>query len=57
MDELDWVCHPMKSELNLPIGRMERLDFRDEGKRWDVALHFFQGVFGATHQTPPAWLL
>ena len=46
----------MKSELNFPIGRKQRLDFCDEGKRWDVALHLFQGVFGATNQTPPPWL-
>ena len=30
MDELDWVCHPMKSELNFPIGVRSPLNFAQE---------------------------
>jgi hypothetical protein len=51
MDELDWVCHPMKSELNFPIGTKVPLDFG--GKRWEVALHLFDGITSAKAQVPP----
>ena len=51
MDELDWVCHPMKSELNFPIGTRVPLDFG--AKRWEMALHLFDGVTSAKAQVPP----
>ena len=55
MDELDWVCHPMKSELNFPIGTKQPLDFGEtsDGKRWEVALHLFDGFTSAKTQVPP----
>ena len=55
MDELDWVCHPMKSELNFPIGNKVPLDFGEEsdGKRWAIALHLFDGISSAKSQVPP----
>ena len=58
MDELDWVCHPLKSELNFPIGPKAPLDFGVEadGKRWEVSLHLWGGIFGCATQSPPKWL-
>lgn len=57
MDELDWVCHPMRSELNFPIGLRKALDFttRDnaQGRRWEIPIHLWDALFSAPAQTPP----
>ena len=53
--ELDWITHPMKSELNFPIGDKTPLD-ADEltgvgwAERWEVPLHLWDGMFGQTMQ-------
>ena len=55
MDELDWVTNPMKSEMNFPIGSKSPLDLGqlDEGKRWEVPMHLWNGVFAAETQVLP----
>ena len=57
MDELDWVCHPMKSELNFPIGLRKALDFTTlnnaQGRRWEIPIHLWDALFSAPAQTPP----
>jgi ankyrin repeat protein len=55
MDELDWIVHPLKSELNFPIRHKVPLDFWD--KRWALPLHVMDAVFCAlTTQVPPGRL-
>ena len=58
MDELDWITNPMKSELNFPIGLKSPLDLGplEEGKRWEVPLHLWDGLFAAETQVPPTHL-
>ena len=58
MDELDFVCHPMHSELNFPIGDRNPLDFgiRAEGRRWQLPSHLWEGIFAAPTQSLPKWL-
>ena len=34
MDEVDWVLHPLKSELNFPVGERVELDMTSKGERW-----------------------
>lgn len=46
VDEVDLVLHPLKSELNFPIGDMQALDFTPE--RWELALHAIAALFGST---------
>jgi ankyrin repeat protein len=55
MDELDWVCHPMKSELNFPIGVRSPLNFAQEshGRRWELPMHLWDALFCAEDQVPP----
>ena len=43
MDEVDLLLHPLKSELNFPIGAKHPLDFTPE--RWDLAIHLIDAVF------------
>ena len=38
MDEVDLLLHPLKSELNFPIGKKHALDLSPQ--RWQCALHF-----------------
>ena len=47
MDEVDLVLHPLKSELNFPIGKKERLDFTDGGQRWQVPAVLFDALLFA----------
>jgi hypothetical protein len=35
LDEVDLILHPLKSELNFPIGEKFDLDGSDEGERWN----------------------
>ena len=43
MDEVDLLLHPLKSELNFPIGERQPLDFSPE--RWTCAIHALDAVF------------
>ncbi|KAH8046329.1 hypothetical protein JL720_16406 [Aureococcus anophagefferens] len=43
VDEVDLVLHPLKSELNFPIGDKVPLDFSPE--RWQLAIHMLDAVF------------
>ena len=36
MDEVDLILHPLKSELNFPVGARQNLDF--EPMRWQLAI-------------------
>lgn len=46
IDEVDVVLHPLKSELNFPIGRKEDLDFSPE--RWNYPTHLLDALFAAS---------
>merc|ERR1719502_662217 len=43
MDEVDLLLHPLKAELNFPIGTKHPLDFSPE--RWTCAIHALDAVF------------
>ena len=43
MDEVDLLLHPLKAELNFPIGDKSALDFSPE--RWTCAIHCLDAVF------------
>ena len=43
MDEVDLILHPLKSELNFPIGERHALDFSPE--RWTCAIHCLDALF------------
>ena len=50
LDEVDLLLHPLKSELNWPIGIKEPLDFTQSrtvgaGVRWEIAWHLFDAIF------------
>ena len=45
MDEVDLILHPMKSELNFPIGNKQELDFSPQ--RWQMPIHLLDGIFYA----------
>jgi hypothetical protein len=51
MDEVDLILHPLKSELNFPIGRKEPLDLTRnksaKGLRWEIPIHLLDAVFYA----------
>jgi hypothetical protein len=52
MDEVDLVLHPLKSELNFPLGRKEPLDLTQtqsgKGFRWEIPFHLLDALFYAT---------
>ena len=54
LDEVDMLLHPLKSELNWPIGEKLPLDFTlgvgDEGPglRWRIPFHLLDALFYAT---------
>ena len=39
------ILHPMKSELNFPIGDKQELDFSPQ--RWQMPIHLLDGIFFA----------
>jgi thiol-disulfide isomerase/thioredoxin len=41
LDEVDLILHPLKSELNFPIGEKFDLDGSEEGERWNLPVHLF----------------
>mmetsp|Transcript_28857 Transcript_28857/g.48961 ORF Transcript_28857/g.48961 Transcript_28857/m.48961 type:complete len:2411 (-) Transcript_28857:179-7411(-) len=43
MDEVDLILHPLKSELNFPVGPKKSLDF--EPLRWQLAIHTLDAFF------------
>ena len=45
MDEVDLILHPMKSELNFPVGHKQELDLSPQ--RWQMPIHLLDGVFYA----------
>ena len=52
LDEVDLLLHPLKSELNWPIGSKEPLDFTQSklgnGLRWDMQWHLLDAIFYAS---------
>ena len=52
IDEVDLILHPLKSELNFPIGRKEPLDLTlnksQKGLRWEIPLFLLDAVYYAT---------
>ena len=48
LDEVDLILHPLKSELNWPLGEKEALDFtQGDGLRWLIPFHLLDAVFYA----------
>ena len=51
LDEVDMILHPLKSELNWPIGPKDPLDFTTNcsvfGMRWLVPFHLLDAIFYA----------
>ncbi len=49
MDEVDIILHPLKSELNWPLGIKEPLDFTRSrssiGLRWQIPSHLLDAIF------------
>jgi hypothetical protein len=43
VDEVDLVLHPLKSELNFPIGTKQECDLSSE--RWQLPIHLLEGLF------------
>ena len=62
MDEVDLILHPLKSELNFPVGEKEPLDLTlpvvnkvsgtvaEYGLRWEIPFHLLDALFFATGQ-------
>ncbi len=55
LDEVDLLLHPLKSELNWPLGVKAPLDFTNSaagyGLRWDIPFHILDALFYATGHT------
>jgi hypothetical protein len=50
LDEVDLLLHPLKSELNWPLGLRAPLDLSlPHGWRWLLPAHLLDGVLQATH--------
>jgi hypothetical protein len=49
MDEVDIILHPLKSELNWPLGTKDPLDFTSSragvGLRWSIPSHLLDAIF------------
>ena len=43
--QVDLILHPLKSELNFPIGDKFDLDGAEEGERWTLPIHLFDAIF------------
>ena len=46
MDEVDVLLHPLKSELNFPIGQKDPIDMA--GYRWELPIHLIDALFHHT---------
>jgi Ca2+-binding EF-hand superfamily protein len=45
LDEVDWILHPLKSELNWPLGTREPLDLTyPVGLRWQLPWHMCDAI-------------
>lgn len=42
MDEVDVLLHPLKSELNFPIGHKQPIDL--SGHRWELPIHILDAI-------------
>eukprot|EP01060_Flectonema_neradi_P040006 TRINITY_DN8997_c1_g1_i1.p1 TRINITY_DN8997_c1_g1~~TRINITY_DN8997_c1_g1_i1.p1 ORF type:complete len:4144 (+),score=716.08 TRINITY_DN8997_c1_g1_i1:58-12489(+) len=49
LDEVDVLLHPLRSELNFPIGNKHAIDLA--GQRWDLPMFIIDAVFGAVNGT------
>ena len=47
LDEVDLILHPLKSELNFPIGDKFDLDGSEDGIRWGLPIHLMDALFFA----------
>mmetsp|Transcript_21594 Transcript_21594/g.31811 ORF Transcript_21594/g.31811 Transcript_21594/m.31811 type:complete len:2705 (-) Transcript_21594:384-8498(-) len=45
LDEVDLILHPLKSELNFPVGEKFDLDGSEKGERWSLPIHIFDALF------------
>jgi hypothetical protein len=50
LDEVDLILHPLKSELNFPIGDKFDLDGSDGGERWSLPIHLLDAIFYTSTQ-------
>ena len=52
MDEVDLILHPLKSELNWPLGMKEPLDFTrsraGNGLRWNLPAHLYDAILSCS---------
>jgi hypothetical protein len=52
LDEVDMILHPLKSELNWPLGLKTPLDFTfgldEAGLRWEIPYHLLDAIFYVT---------
>jgi hypothetical protein len=52
MDEVDVILHPLRSELNYPVGPKEPLDFTDnkigKGLRWELPYYLLDPILYVT---------
>ena len=54
LDEVDLILHPLKSELNWPLGKRKPLDFG--ATRWAVPFHLLDALFFCSNGVvPDAW--
>ena len=47
LDEVDLILHPLKSELNFPLGEKVDLDCSEAGERWSLPIHIMDAIFFA----------
>eukprot|EP00457_Paulinella_chromatophora_P000019 gb/GEZN01000019.1/.p1 GENE.gb/GEZN01000019.1/~~gb/GEZN01000019.1/.p1 ORF type:complete len:4425 (-),score=920.40 gb/GEZN01000019.1/:221-11590(-) len=45
LDEVDLILHPLKSELNFPLGEKSDLDVSAQGERWGLPIHLMDAIF------------
>ena len=54
LDEVDLILHPLKSELNWPIGQKDPIDFSRSrlgtGLRWEIQWHLLDCIFYFTQR-------
>jgi len=43
LPQVDLILHPLKSELNFPIGKKHDLDLHPE--RWELPIHLLDAIF------------